>query len=127
MGSVAIGPQLDETELEDELEQLQQAELENKMLETGSLPVDRLPAVANGESELILPTPYMHGDSYQPTAFQSKGKRLPSRRTTRKRSSESCRPRWPCERGPWQKIALSRHGCGHEPDSSFHQRLIVAG
>ncbi|KAK4138039.1 hypothetical protein BT67DRAFT_439258 [Trichocladium antarcticum] len=49
MGSVAIGPQLDETELEDELEQLQQAELENKMLETGSLPVDRLPAVANGE------------------------------------------------------------------------------
>jgi charged multivesicular body protein 4 len=52
MGSVAIGPQFDDTELEDELEQLQQQELEDKMLETGSVPVDRLPTVASGESEL---------------------------------------------------------------------------
>jgi charged multivesicular body protein 4 len=49
MGSVAIGPQFDDTELEDELEQLQQQELEDKMLETGSVPVDRLPTVASGE------------------------------------------------------------------------------
>ncbi|KAL2266257.1 hypothetical protein VTJ83DRAFT_5609 [Remersonia thermophila] len=52
MGSIAVGPQLDDAELEDELEQLQQQELEDKMLETGTVPVDniqRLPTVANGE------------------------------------------------------------------------------
>ncbi|KAJ4306251.1 ESCRT-III subunit protein snf7 [Collariella sp. IMI 366227] len=49
MGTINVGPQLDDTELEDELEQLQQQELEDKMLETGSVPVDRLPTVANGE------------------------------------------------------------------------------
>ncbi|KAK4242555.1 Snf7-domain-containing protein [Achaetomium macrosporum] len=52
MSSINVGPQLDDTELEDELEQLQQQELEDKMLETGTVPVDniqRLPAVANGE------------------------------------------------------------------------------
>lgn len=52
MGSINVGPPLDETELEDELEQLQQQELEDKMLETGAVPVDRLPKVANGESKL---------------------------------------------------------------------------
>ena len=53
MGSISVGPQLDDTELEDELEALQQQELEDKMLETGSVPVDsiqRLPTVKNGES-----------------------------------------------------------------------------
>lgn len=49
MGSVNIGPQMDDAELEDELDQLQQQELEDKMLETGAVPV--LPTVANGESE----------------------------------------------------------------------------
>ncbi|KAL2130502.1 hypothetical protein VTI74DRAFT_6326 [Chaetomium olivicolor] len=49
MGSINVGPQLDDTELEEELEQLQQQDLEDKMLETGTVPVDRLPAVANGE------------------------------------------------------------------------------
>ncbi|KAH6636770.1 Snf7-domain-containing protein [Chaetomium tenue] len=52
MGSVNVGPQLDDTELEDELEALQQQDLEDKMLETGAVPVDsiqRLPTVANGE------------------------------------------------------------------------------
>ncbi|EAQ90754.1 hypothetical protein CHGG_02689 [Chaetomium globosum CBS 148.51] len=52
MGSVSVGPQLDDTELEDELEALQQQDLEDKMLETGAVPVDsiqRLPTVANGE------------------------------------------------------------------------------
>jgi charged multivesicular body protein 4 len=52
-----LGQQVDDTELEDELAELQQQELEDKMLETGTVPVSdniqRLPAVANGESELI--------------------------------------------------------------------------
>ncbi|KAK5661398.1 hypothetical protein OQA88_11297 [Cercophora sp. LCS_1] len=52
MNSVNIGNQVDEADLEDELEALQQEELDQKMLETGTVPVDainRLPAVANGE------------------------------------------------------------------------------
>ncbi|KAK3898578.1 Snf7-domain-containing protein [Staphylotrichum tortipilum] len=53
MGSISVGPQLDDEELQDELEALQQQELEDKMLETGTVPVDniqqRLPKVANGE------------------------------------------------------------------------------
>lgn len=54
IGSINVGAQLDETELEEELDQLQQQELDDKMLETGTVPVDniqrqQLPAVANGE------------------------------------------------------------------------------
>lgn len=53
MGSISVGPLLDDEELQDELEALQQQELEDKMLETGTVPVDniqqRLPKVANGE------------------------------------------------------------------------------
>lgn len=55
MGSISVGPILDDEELQDELEALQQQELEDKMLETGTVPVDsiqqRLPKVANGESK----------------------------------------------------------------------------
>ncbi|KAL2016227.1 hypothetical protein VTK56DRAFT_4058 [Thermocarpiscus australiensis] len=52
IGSMMIGPEVDDVELEEELEQIQQKELEDKMLETGTVPVDsiqRLPTVANGE------------------------------------------------------------------------------
>jgi hypothetical protein len=55
MGSISIGQPVDEDELQEELEALQQQELEGKMLETGAVPVDRLPAVANGEGEWYLP------------------------------------------------------------------------
>jgi len=51
-----VGTQaLDDAELEDELAELQQEELDNKMLRTGTVPVadevHRLPAVAQGERE----------------------------------------------------------------------------
>ncbi|KAK0613398.1 snf7 family protein [Immersiella caudata] len=52
MNSINIGNQVDEQDLEDELEALQQEELDQKMLETGTVPADaiqRMPAVANGE------------------------------------------------------------------------------
>ncbi|KAK4225334.1 putative vacuolar-sorting protein SNF7 [Podospora fimiseda] len=49
ISSVNIGPAIDEDELNEELDQLMQKDLEDKMLETGALPVDRLPKVANGE------------------------------------------------------------------------------
>jgi charged multivesicular body protein 4A/B len=42
------GTGVDESELEDELEQLQQEELDNKMLETGRVEVDRLPSAPEG-------------------------------------------------------------------------------
>ena len=54
---------VDEDELEDELAELQQEELDNKMLKTGSVPVNdqiqRLPSAAVGERKhfLILPDP----------------------------------------------------------------------
>ncbi|KAK0616051.1 vacuolar-sorting protein SNF7 [Bombardia bombarda] len=52
MNSVNVGA-IDEEDLEDELEALQQEELDQKMLGTGSVPVSdqiqRLPTVANGE------------------------------------------------------------------------------
>jgi charged multivesicular body protein 4A/B len=45
---------LDEDELEDELAELQQEELDNKMLDTGPLPVDKLPAAPNAQGEFVI-------------------------------------------------------------------------
>jgi len=52
MNGISLGNQVDEQDLEDELEALQQEELDQKMLETGTVPADaiqRMPAVASGE------------------------------------------------------------------------------
>lgn len=53
--SAPIGEPIDESELDDELAELEQEQLDDKMLKTGTVPVSddihRLPAVANGESE----------------------------------------------------------------------------
>jgi charged multivesicular body protein 4 len=50
-----IGQGVDEDELDEELAELQQEELDNKMLRTGSVPVSdqiqRMPAVGTGESK----------------------------------------------------------------------------
>ena len=101
MGSINIGNSIDEGELEDELEALQQEELDQKMLGTGTVPVSdsiqRLPAVANGERKFPLtvqPQLIRHSTTTFP---QPKGKPRQLRKTTRRPSSESCRPRWPCE------------------------------
>lgn len=74
MSSVNIGEEPDEAELLAELDDIQQQELEDKMLKTGPVPV--LPSVANGESESAS------GQAYQPhavalhvlTEFSVKGK-----------------------------------------------------
>ena len=54
--SAPIGEAVDESELDDELAELEQEHLDNKMLKTGTVPVSdeihRLPAAANGESKL---------------------------------------------------------------------------
>ena len=48
-----MGEQVDESELDDELAEMEQEQLDNKMLKTGTVPVGdeihRLPAAANGE------------------------------------------------------------------------------
>lgn len=55
--SAPIGEAIDEEDLEDELANLAQEELDNKMLKTGTVPVSdeihRLPAAANGERKFI--------------------------------------------------------------------------
>lgn len=53
--SAPLGEPVDEAELEDELAELEQEQLDNKMLKTGSVPVSdevhRLPSVVNGEGK----------------------------------------------------------------------------
>jgi charged multivesicular body protein 4 len=53
--SAPIGEPIDEGELDDELAELEQEQLDDKMLKTGTVPVSdeihRLPAAANGESK----------------------------------------------------------------------------
>lgn len=53
--SAPIGEPVDEDELNEELDALEQEQLDNKMLKTGTVPVSddiqRLPAAANGESK----------------------------------------------------------------------------
>lgn len=62
----AVGA-VDEDELDEELAQLQQEELDNKMLKTGTIPVhdqvQRLPAVGTGPREFFFlpPLPPFHG------------------------------------------------------------------
>jgi len=55
--SAPIGEPIDETELDDELAELEQEQLDNKMLKTGTVPVSdeihRLPAAANGERKFF--------------------------------------------------------------------------
>ena len=58
---------LDDAELEDELAELQQEELDSKMLNTGTVPVSdqvqRLPNVAVGERESLFPVIVLEADA----------------------------------------------------------------
>lgn len=53
--STTLGEPIDEVDLEEELEQMQQEQLDEQMLKSGTVPVSdavhRMPAAANGESE----------------------------------------------------------------------------
>ena len=82
MNSINVGNQGDEAELEDELEALQQEQLDEQMLGTGSVPVSdaiqRLPAAANGESKRDLDTgsvkSLVKDQSHADNVFTVKGK-----------------------------------------------------
>ena len=118
---------IDEDELEADLAALEQENLDEKMLKTGTMPVadslNRLPQAANGErksrllsSPLLLPLSYpilscqlsgwkkrkrkrKHRLTSHDTFTQSKGnQKRRSKKKTRRRSCGSCRRRWPCER-----------------------------
>jgi hypothetical protein len=92
----AVGTGIDEDELDEELAELQQEELDNKMLKTGTVPVSdqiqRLPNAAVGERKLHLRVCYVCI-----VLTLSKQQDGESKKRTRKRSSKSCKRRWRCE------------------------------
>jgi hypothetical protein len=93
------GEPIDEGELDEELSRLEQEDLDEKMLKTGTVPV--LPAGANGESKRPCPRPWIsaYARAQANQAAQSRGKRRMSRRRTRRRSCGSCKRRWQCKGG----------------------------
>lgn len=108
MSNIAVGPQVDDTELDEELEALQQQDLDDKMLKTGTVPVDsiqqRLPTVANGERELtpwITCQSVIHWIVLMLLQSRARHLQLPLPRTTRKQNSGGCKPKWLCEHGIW--------------------------
>jgi hypothetical protein len=98
--SAPIGEPIDESELDDELAELEQEQLDNQMLKTGNVPVTdevhKLPAAANGESKFGK---YFYLCDQMLTALQSKAKRPLPWRMTRRKNFESCKPRWLCDVG----------------------------
>jgi hypothetical protein len=87
----------EDEELEEELERMRQEQLDEEMLKTGSVPVDRvsnLPAAANGERKSMMS---LRASMTHPlTVTQSRTSR---HRWSRRRrpSCASCRRRWPCK------------------------------
>ena len=108
--SMPITEPIDEDELEADLAALEQENLDEKMLKTGTMPVadslNRLPKAANGEREFFHPPPSLTNNRGwkerkkldRLTNVQSKANRKRrSKKKTRRRSCGSCRRRWRCE------------------------------
>lgn len=96
----SVGQGVDEDELDEELEGLQQEQLDEKMLKTGSVPVgDQISSMPDrpvGERECYFE--FGKGSAFTNVHVQRQPGRNVRRKTTRKRSSGSCRLRWPCEK-----------------------------
>lgn len=96
-----VGQGVDEEDLDEELKALQEEELDNKMLKTGTVPVsdqlNRLPNAAVGERESFRPStaPLLILWAHTNNILSQHGHKSP--RTTKRRSSGSCRRRWPCD------------------------------
>lgn len=93
----ALASNVDEDELDEELAELQQEELDNKMLKTGTVPVSdqiqRLPNAAVGERKFDRV-------GYQCLrANQYLQHEIGWRKKTKRKSSRNCRPRWRCDFG----------------------------
>lgn len=98
---------IDEDELEADLAALEQENLDEKMLKTGTMPVadslNRLPKAANGErkrshasSMAKLRKTYLADEVVRMQSKANRKRRWKKR--TRRRSCGSCRLKWPCER-----------------------------
>ena len=100
---------VDEEELEDELAELQQEELDNKMLKTGSVPVSdqvtKLPSVNTGEGEFATSGGRVH-DRWADVVIQWQIDINRLQKMMRRRSSRDCRPRWRCRAPYTQRVAL---------------------
>jgi len=102
--SSGVDTGVDEDELEDELAELQQEELDNKMLKTGTVPVhdqvQRLPTAATGECEFnptVIGVCIQYAMRRLTVLLQYEDGHRLWRRTTKRRSYGNCRRRWPCE------------------------------
>jgi hypothetical protein len=87
---------VDEDELDEELAELQQEQLDERMLKTGSVPVhDQIQRMPSAPSKLLE----MVWDVSGKVANDFLQRRTPfrRRRKTRKPSCGNCRPRWPCK------------------------------
>ena len=83
---------IDEDELEADLAALEQENLDEKMLKTGTVPQDtlnRMPKVTNGESECsscFVSSMFVEWNGLLTQCEQSKGRRKLQRKTMRKRN-----------------------------------------
>jgi hypothetical protein len=96
--SNSLGEPIDEDELENELDELQQEQLDEQMLKTGTVPVSdavhKLPSV--GTAERMCPSSSLfcvNTNIIQPCQARSR----PLKKMTRKPNFGNCRLRWPCE------------------------------
>lgn len=102
--SAPFGNAIDEEELNDELAELEQEQLDDKMLQTGHIPVSdqihKLPAAGNTESEYSI----IVASIIKLISLQSKERRPHVwKRMMRKKSYGSYKPRWQCEL-TWQHV-----------------------
>ena len=108
MNSVNVGNQVDEVDLDAELEAMQQEDLDERMLKTGTVPVSdevqRLPAAGDKPSKhssLLINPVLGAGDTLvghrANPPYQSRRGRRQYPRTTRRQSSRNSRRRWQCD------------------------------
>lgn len=95
-----IGEPIDDDELEAELEGMQQEQLDEQMLKTGSVPVSdqiqRVPAVPAGDSKSYY-TNHWYIFVCTNDIPQSRARHQLQPTTTKRKSCASCRRRWPCK------------------------------
>jgi hypothetical protein len=81
---------VDEDELDEELAELQQEQLDERMLKTGSVPVsDQIQRMPSAPSKFL--------DISELMFLLQRRTLYRQRRKTRRPSCGNCRPRWPCE------------------------------
>ena len=90
---------VDEDELDEELAELQQEALDERMLKTGSVPVhDQIQRMPNAPSKFLELKGRLRESETRNTNTFLQQRTLPrQKKTTRRPSYGSCRLRWPCE------------------------------